>query len=166
MDRAGWHRPTPFSSEHVLVGFSCGKLELDDWLVKWALVNQVQGTSMTHVVEADGRVVGYFSLTSIAIAHQDVTARARFNVAEPIPAVLLARFAVDQRHQGRGLEAAMLAEAIETSRQAAELIGITCMIVHAKDGKARNFYLHHGFEPSPTDPMHMILLFRDLPPKQ
>ena len=39
------------------------------------------------------------------------------------------------------------------------------MIVHAKDDDARNFYLHHDFAPSPTDPMHLILVFKDLPPK-
>lgn len=59
----------------------------------------------------------------------------------------------------------MLAAAVETAREAAERIGIACMIVHARHEDARNFYLHHDFDPSPTDPMHLILLFKDLPPK-
>ena len=83
----------------------------------------------------------------------------------PIPAVLLARFAIDRKHQGQGLGSAMLAAAIETTREAAERIGIACMIVHAKDEDARNFYLRYQFDPSPTDPMHLILPFKDLPPK-
>lgn len=150
---------------HILAGFACGKPELDEWLLKRALINQANGATKTHVVEADGRVVGYFALASIAIAQQNVKGRARRNMPNPIPAVLLARFAIDQKHQGEGLGSAMLAAAIETAREAAERIGIACMIVHAKDEDARNFYIHHEFEPSPTDPMHLILLFKDLPPK-
>ncbi|MDA8314163.1 MAG: GNAT family N-acetyltransferase [Actinomycetota bacterium] len=161
----GWHRPTPLTSAHVLSGFSCGKPELDEWLVKRALANHASGATRTHVVEADGRVVGYFSLASAAIAHQDVKGPARRNMPDPIPAVLLARFAVDQKHQGEGLGLAMLAAAIETARQAAERVGIACMLVHAKDEDARHFYLRHDFELSPTDPMHLILVFKDLPPK-
>ena len=150
---------------HILAGFACGKPELDEWLLKRTLINQANGATKTHVVEADGRVVGYFALASIAIAQQNVKGRARRNMPNPIPAVLLARFAIDQKHQGEGLGSAMLAAAIETAREAAERIGIACMIVHAKDEDARNFYIHHEFEPSPTDPMHLILLFKDLPPK-
>jgi len=158
----GWHRPTPLTSGHVIEGFSCGKQELDVWLAKRALANQRSGATTTHVVTADGRVVGYFALASAAIAHQNLHGRGKRNMPDPVPAVLLARLAVDEDHQGQGLGAAMLAEAIEISMQAAERIGIACMIVHAKDEDARNFYLHHDFEPSPTDPMHLILLFRDL----
>lgn len=164
MARRRWHRPTPLTSRHILVSFSCGKPELDEWLLKRALTNQANGATKTHVVEADGRVVGYFSLASIAVAHQDAKGRVRRNMPNPIPGVLLARFAIDQKHQGEGLGSAMLAAAIETAREAAERIGIACMIVHAKDEDARNFYLHYDFDPSPTDPMHLILLFKDLPP--
>ena len=164
MVRRRWHRPTPLTSRHTLAGFSCGKPELDEWLLWRALTNQASGATKTHVVVADGRVVGFFALASVAIAHQDVKGRARRNIPDPIPAVLLARFATDQQHQGEGLGSAMLAAAVETARAAAERIGIACMIVHAKDEDARTFYIHHGFDPSPTDPMHLILLFKDLAP--
>ena len=36
------------------------------------------------------------------------------------------------------------------------------MLVHALDESARGFYLHHGFEPSPTDPMNLQLLVKDI----
>jgi hypothetical protein len=35
------------------------------------------------------------------------------------------------------------------------------MLVHALDD-ARRFYLKHGLEPSPTDPMHLMILLKDL----
>jgi hypothetical protein len=34
--------------------------------------------------------------------------------------------------------------------------------VHAKDEEAHAFYRHFDFEPSPTDPLHLFLLMKDL----
>jgi hypothetical protein len=47
---------------------------------------------------------------------------------------------------------------------AAQTIGIACLLVHAKDDDARDFYLHFDFDPSPTDPLHLILRLVDLAP--
>jgi GNAT superfamily N-acetyltransferase len=71
--------------------------------------------------------------------------------------------AVDEKHRGRGLGSALLQSAIETTLAAAETIGIACLIVHAKDDDARDFYVHFDFEPSPTDPLHLILRLVDVP---
>jgi GNAT superfamily N-acetyltransferase len=81
----------------------------------------------------------------------------------PIPAVILARMAVDEKHRGSGLGSALLQSAIETTLVAARTIGIACLLVHAKDEDARSFYLHFDFEPSPTDPFHLILRLADVP---
>lgn len=45
---------------------------------------------------------------------------------------------------------------------AAESVGVRALIVHARDESAAAFYARHGFEPSPTDPLHRILLMKDL----
>jgi hypothetical protein len=34
--------------------------------------------------------------------------------------------------------------------------------VHAKDDEARAFYEHFDFQPSPTDPLHLFLLLKDI----
>jgi GNAT superfamily N-acetyltransferase len=81
---------------------------------------------------------------------------------DPIPAVILARMAVNEKHRGRGLGSALLQSAIETTLAAARTIGIACLLVHAKDEGARSFYLHFDFEPSPTDPLHLILRLADV----
>ncbi len=80
----------------------------------------------------------------------------------PIPAVLLARLAVDRSVHGRGLGAFLLRDAMTRSLAAAAQVGIRVMLVHAHDAGARNFYLHHGFEPSPTDPLNLQLLVKDM----
>jgi hypothetical protein len=34
--------------------------------------------------------------------------------------------------------------------------------VHAIDVDARAFDLHRGFEPSPSDPLHLMILIKDI----
>jgi hypothetical protein len=65
----------------------------------------------------------------------------------PVPVVLLARLAVDVTVAGRGLGAWLLRDA---------------MLVHAIDENARSFYVRHGLEPSPSDPMHLMILLKDI----
>jgi GNAT superfamily N-acetyltransferase len=162
LDRS-WHRPEPLQPDHVVSGFTCGKPELDEWLQKRALANQVSGGTKTHVVVEEGRVIGYYALANGAVGHSDVRGRNRRNMPDPIPAVILVRMAVDEKHRGIGLGSALLQSAIETTIAAAQTIGIACLIVHAKDEDARNFYQQFDFEPSLTDPLHLILRLVDAP---
>ena len=163
MPDRSWRRPEPLNPDHVVSGFSCGKPELDEWLRKRAMANQASGGTKTHVVVEDGRVIGFYALANGAVAHSEVRSRTRRNMPDPIPAVILARMAVDEKHRGRGLGSALLQSAIETTLAAARTIGIACLLVHAKDEDARSFYLHFDFESSPTDPLHLILRLADVP---
>jgi GNAT superfamily N-acetyltransferase len=69
--------------------------------------------------------------------------------------------AVDRKEQGNGLGADLLRDAITHTIQAAGHIGVRAMLVHALHADARQFYLHHGFGPSPTDELHLYLLIKD-----
>jgi GNAT superfamily N-acetyltransferase len=82
--------------------------------------------------------------------------------SHPIPAVLLARLAVDQSVQGHGLGSFLLRDATARTLAAAAELGIRVMLVHALNQSARDFYAHHGFEPSRTDPMNLQLLVKDI----
>ena len=46
--------------------------------------------------------------------------------------------------------------------RAAEIAGIRALVVHAKDENARRWYEQFDFEPSPTNPLHLFLLLKDL----
>jgi GNAT superfamily N-acetyltransferase len=76
--------------------------------------------------------------------------------------MLLARLAVSQHWQGKGLGAGLLKDAMQRTLQAADIAGIRAFAVHAKDESARAFYEHFDFLPSPTDPLHLFLLIKDL----
>ncbi len=75
--------------------------------------------------------------------------------------MLLARLAVDRRHAGQGIGRGLLKDAIQRTTQAAELAGIRAILIRAKDAAARSFYEKYGFEPSPLDPLQLLLLMKD-----
>ena len=78
----------------------------------------------------------------------------------PIPVILLARLAVDVSIQGKGVASALLKDALIRTAQAAETIGARALLVHAKDDEAKAFYRHFTFEPSPSDPYHLLLMMK------
>lgn len=59
--------------------------------------------------------------------------------------MLLARLAVDQKHEGQGNATRMLIEALERALRASQAIGAVAVEVHAKDEDARRFYTKFGF---------------------
>lgn len=83
-------------------------------------------------------------------------------VRHPVPVVILARLAVDKAHQRKGLGQALLRDALLRTAQAADIAGIRCLLVHAKDDAARPWHESWEFEPSPTDPYHLFLMLEDL----
>lgn len=109
-------------------------------------------------------VCGYVALASGEVTHENAPARILKGVAlHPIPVVILGRLAVDIKHQGAGLGSALLGEALRRTALAANEIGVRALVVHCKDDAAKQFYLSRAeFEESPTDPMHLFMLTKDL----
>jgi GNAT superfamily N-acetyltransferase len=160
-----YRRSEPLTKSHALEGFDCGSPALNDWLKRHALTSQAAGTARVFVTMEDGNeVVGYYALAAAQVEPDLATERLAKGQPKhrPIPVVLLARLAVDLDHQGRGVGTSLLQDAMLRAHQAAEQIGLRAMLVHAKDDHARRWYEQYGFEPSPTDPLHLILLLKDL----
>jgi GNAT superfamily N-acetyltransferase len=155
--------PTLLTADHFVDQFSSGAPPLNEWLKRRALNNQGAGSSRTWVVaDGDSRVVAFYASATAAILRSRATGRAARNQPEELPALLLARMAVDVDHQGQGLGAALLKHFIVKSVEVSELVGVRLLLVHAKDDQARAFYVHHGFEPSPVDDMTLMLLMADI----
>lgn len=148
---------------HVTTGFDCGSEELNRYLQKHALQNTRADGAVSRVTTRNGIVAGYYSLAAGAVEHAGATARVRKGLARhPIPLVILARLAVDKTAQGQGLGEALLKDALVRTAKAADLIGVRALIAHAKDESAKAFYERFDFEESPTDPLHMFLLMKDI----
>jgi Acetyltransferases len=108
-------------------------------------------------------VLGFHTLVVGEVSPELTPERIRKGLARhPIPLMVLARLAVAVEFQGRGLGAALLKDAIGRTLAAAEIVGIRALAVHAKDERAQSFYAHFGFRPSPTDPLHLFVLLKDL----
>jgi GNAT superfamily N-acetyltransferase len=159
-----------FSTPRRLTGqdevdeFFCGQSDLDNWLKRFALVNQKASMTTVFVTCSANKVVGYYALATGGVERAQAPDRVSRGVpAHPIPVVLLARLAVDSSAQGRGLGRMLLRDALIRVASAAEEVGIRALLIHAKDERAREFYMGCAeFEPSPTDPLHLFLLMKDL----
>ena len=154
--------PEPLSGGHSIDDFHCGEPSLDDWLRRRARANQVSGASRTYVVCVQRRVVAFYTLASGAVAIKTAGGRFRRNMPEPIPVAILARLAVDSAWQGRGIGRALFRDAASRVLHAADSIGIRGILVHAISGEARCFYVALGFEPSPIEPLTLMVTLADV----
>jgi GNAT superfamily N-acetyltransferase len=157
--------PVILTGDHVLNGFECGKSALDEWLRRRALSNQALGSTRTWVAIEDGTpdVVAYYASSTASILRSSAPTRIRRNQPEQIPAILLARLAVDQRHKGKGLGVALLKHFMLKALEVASSVGVRVLLIHAKDEDVQAFYSHYGFIESPLDPLVMMTLLTDLP---
>lgn len=155
--------PVLLTSQHELTGFDCGKAPLNEFLFKYALSNQAGGSARTYVLTRENRVFGYYSLAPASVAPEDAPARVMKGQGRyPVPAILMARFALDLKEQGKGYGKLLFRDALRRALAGAEVIGGRAFLVHAKDEEARAFYAHFGMEASPTNPLHLLLLFKDI----
>jgi GNAT superfamily N-acetyltransferase len=157
--------PELLTVQHEVEGFDCGSAPLNNYLKRFALTNNAAGSARTFVCcrEAASAVEGYYSLCAASIEKANASVRvAKGMPAHPIPVVLLARLAVNLQAQGQGVGKGLLKDALLRCANAADAIGIRAVLVHAKDSSARDFYARFGFVASPTDPLHLSLLIKDI----
>src|SRR5262245_39315046 len=160
-----YSRPAPIRGIHKSAGFDCGVESLSEWLTRHAHQAQATGSARVFVsADAEMNVAGYYALAAGEV--QPLNATERLMKGQPasraVPVIILARLAVDQRHRGRGLGRSLLQDALLRCGTVADEIGVHAVVVHALGEDARDFYLRFGFAPSPSDPLHLILLMKDL----
>jgi GNAT superfamily N-acetyltransferase len=149
--------------DHVLDNFDCGKEDLNRFLKNQAWGSQQARSAQTYVLARDSIVLGYYSLAAGSISHDGATERAKKGLARhPIPVILLARLAVDATMHGKGVGSALFKDALLRAAKAADTIGARALLVHAQDDQAKGFYEHFDFEPSASDPYHLLLIMKDL----
>ncbi len=144
--------------------FRCGQPDLDEWISRYALANQQSGMATVFVSMSSNRIAGYYALSTGGVEHAAAPSRVAKGVPQhPIPVIILTRLAVDENYRGEGLGRALVRDALLRVDRAASEIGVRALLVHAKDDAARNFYLRIAeFDESPTDPLHLFLLMKDL----
>ena len=149
--------PEKLSSVHNVSGFDSGEPALDDWLRRRAVQNEASGASRTYVVCVGRKLVGYYTLAAGAVAHAEAPGRLRRNMPDPVPVMVLGRLAVDRTIHGQGVGTGLLRDAVLRTVQAAEIVGIRAILVHAISEAARRFYEKYGFVASPLDPLTVMI---------
>lgn len=150
--------PQPLAGHHQLAGFDSGEPSLDDWLKRRALRNQANGSSRTYVVCEGDAVIGFYCLAAGAVGHAEAPSRMKRNRPDPVPVLVLGRLAIHKDQHQQGIGTALLDDAIRRAMQAAEIAGVTALLVHAISEPARRFYLSRGFVESPIKPMTLCLM--------
>lgn len=151
------------SRQHAVETFDCGQEALNRFLARFALHNQQANASQTYVALADDTVIGFYSLVVAEVNYDDAPDRLTKGLARhPVPIMLLARMGVAVGWQGKKVGAGLLRNAMQRTLQAADIAGVRALAVHAKDEEAQAFYRHFDFIESPTDPLHLFILVKDL----
>jgi GNAT superfamily N-acetyltransferase len=161
--RTGRFLPQAIGESHRLTGFECGKPELDMWLRDSARHAEGHRTARTFVWHTgDEAVVAYYSLAAHVIEREELGSKLGRGNPARIPAILLARLALDKSLHGRGFGGVLLADAL--SRAVAASLNVACrfVVVDATDADAAGFYQAHGFTPVPGDALRLVRKISDI----
>lgn len=155
--------PQALSAEHHLESFASGSEALDTWLHKHARRAVEARSAKVFVVCSGSEVVGYYALAAGQLLRDELPGDLRSGLPRhPIPTVLLARLAVDQRLQGKGLGRALVADAIKRAVAATAYLAAFALVTNAK-AESKAFYEQLGFIAAPDDASLMLfpLVFED-----
>ncbi len=156
-------QPEPLRGKHAFGGFCCEEDALDNWLHRHSRHAEAAGSARTFVTTDGDRVIGYYALAIGQVEPDDATERMLKGqpAKRPVPVLVIARLAVDRDHKNGGVGRSLLQDALLRCAGVAESVGVRAVVAHANEG-ASAFYDRFGFEASPTDPLHRILLMKDL----
>lgn len=162
-----YRAPVLLEPGHDLDEFECRSEEQTEWLCRHARQSSSAGTTRVLVVTTaeSAEVVAYYAWCMASVALGDAPQRLRKGAGRyPQPVALLARLGVALEHEGHGLGAGLLQDVIARTHALGSEIGCRGLLVHAETKEARSFYEHlvPEFEASPTDPLHLFLLMKDI----
>lgn len=138
----------PPSPAQALDGFTCGNASLDRWLSAWAHRSERADIGRTYIAHAgDGEVLGTFTLVVHTVDRDGELPdrRSRRSVPRSVPAVLLAKLAIDVQAHGTGRGRDLLLAAMERTVGLADVAGCRYLVVDAVDEAAASFYERHDF---------------------
>lgn len=145
--------------------FQSGNAEIDDWFHRFAWQNHRAGNARVFVTTQEPETLGFYALAMGAVPRSDLPEALKpGRRPDPCPVLILARLAVDQRAQGRGIGAALLKDALLRAYKLSNNVGFAALLVHCANDRAREFYLNQSsnFVPCPGAENHLVLPLRAL----
>jgi predicted N-acetyltransferase YhbS len=143
--------------DHALDSFRCGNADLDEWLRCHARHATHQGTRTYVLVDDSSNVAGYFAIAPHLVEREQLPRRIGRGAPSRIPALLLAKLALDERLHGQGLGGELLVHALTRIVTAARVAGGKLVVVDAIDENAASFYRAHDFQAAGADAHRMVM---------
>lgn len=146
--------------DHERASFVSGTPELDDYLHHQASQDARRKVAAPFVmVDQKHHVVGYYTLSAYSIRAWELPPELAKKLPKYplIPATLLGRLAVSQKHRGQKLGTMLLMDALHRSWKNTVEVGSVGVVAEAIDDAARNFYLHHEFIPLLEHPRKLFI---------
>ena len=139
-------------AHHDASAFDSGEPDLDTWLRNHAADAQARRVATTFVwCRPDApAVVAYYSLTGHVLQRDRLPKSIGRGSPDEIPAVLLARLALDRSLHNRGHGGELLVDALARLVAATTQVAARFIVVDALHEKAVTFYEHHGFRRIPA----------------
>lgn len=129
-----------------LKSFDCEIEVLNEFLSRYSQKNDSLGISKTFVAfDENEKIVGYFTLATAQISFEEIPDEYKGKLPKyPIPALRIARLAVDKEMKGKGVGKWLLKQIFIKILQVAEITGLYFILVDAKE-TSKTFYEHYGF---------------------
>lgn len=126
--------------------FKSGNIDLDRFFRRFAGQNQFRHhIGATYIAVEGEHILGFATVAAGNIEIEDLPkTRKRKLPHYPLPVLRLARLAVEQSAQGRGVGKLLLRAVFQISRDMAEAVGCVGVVVDAKPD-AVAFYERYGF---------------------
>jgi predicted GNAT family N-acyltransferase len=151
---------------HIRSGFCCGNHSLDNYIRKQASQDLERKISTVFILvdEPDFHILAYYTLSSytVNITDLDEDMANRLPRYPRLPATLLGRLAVDNRHKGKGYGELMLVDALIKALNASVQVASLAVIAEALDEKGVNFYIKYGFRQFKHEPMKLYLPMKSI----
>ena len=151
---------TKLSTSHDISSFDCGNTDLNAFLKEHAVSFMKRKLCLVHVLVEGNAVIGFYTLSPFTIDVKTFPAKIarKYPKTMPFPCWLLGKLALDKRYQKSGFGEKLLMTACErASKLSIEDAGGFCLIVDAKDQKAKFFYIKYGFIPFEDTPLRLYL---------
>ena len=137
---------------HCRESFDCGDKELNSFIKERAANQAESKVNKTYVLpagetQADGKapICAFYTISISTIRRESLPKEhAKKLPAYPVPAILIAQLAVDQKHQKKRLGELTLVAALRKINDVVQLLPACAMIVDCHNDRS-SFYTQYGF---------------------
>ena len=143
---------------HDATEFTSGREALDIWLRESAQHARAKNEAGTYVWVRSGKVVAYYALAAQSILRDHLPTALAHGAIDPVPAVLLAKLAIDQQLQGQGLGRQLVADALSRCVLSSDTgPAARVIVIDAIDRDGAAFYSKCGFRPVRNSTLTLLM---------